>query len=62
MKALADDYEVQMSIPRSISTRTHVLKIYGKRAQELHDKLVNDMTVEYDGFSVICIHLHPFRG
>jgi hypothetical protein len=60
MKAFGDDYKVQMSISHNFSKGTHVLKIYGRRSKELHDKLVDKETVEYDGLEVIYIRKEEF--
>jgi hypothetical protein len=60
MKAFEKNYKVQMSITRSFSKGCHVLKIYGPRSKELHDKLVDDERVEYHGLEVIYVHKNCF--
>jgi hypothetical protein len=49
-----------MSITRSWGTGCHVLKIYGPRFEELHDKFVEDERIEYHGCEAICVHKNSF--
>jgi hypothetical protein len=60
MKAFENHYKVQISIMRSFFKWCHVLKIYGPKSKELHDKFMEDKRVEYHGLEVIYVHKNCF--